>query len=237
MRIRSAAVLAALLAMGAVPASAQQTRVFLGTVTDSMTGAPIVGATVTFERANRTVFTDDRGAFRLKLPEGPESMTVEQLGYHSMRVAVDVDSAAAPHTVRLGPDPVALKGIAVIDRRLSTRSAAIAMSLRSFDARDLAMGSSWDVKDYLESRGAYSPMVCPRAAFTTSCIWSRGQVVQPRVWLDNNRLFGGLDELATVPIRDLYRVDVFQRGVYIQVFTRWWLERALKHNESPLVPY
>lgn len=217
--------------------SPQQRAVLVGTVTDSATGAPVPGATVTFERARRTVFADPKGAFSIKLPEGPESVTVEQLGYRDGHVALVVNSGMAPRTLRLAPDPVALKSIEVINRGLRNRSAAIVMSVRSFQTNDLSLATAWNVRDYLDSRGAYFPLRCPRAAFTTSCIWSRGQVVAPRVWLDNNPLFGGLDELATIPVHDIYRVDVFQRGVYIQVFTKWWMERALRTHESAILPY
>src|SRR5512140_875963 len=68
MRMRSARVLAALLAVGAMPLAAQQSRsgrVVVGTVTDSVTGASVEGATVTFEHVGRTAFTDDEGAFRI----------------------------------------------------------------------------------------------------------------------------------------------------------------------------
>ena len=237
MRVGRSALIAAMRACGAASAVAgQQARprprnaVVAGTVTDSVTGAPIAGATVTFQRADRTVFTDERGNFSVRLPEGAEAMTIEQLGYHSAQEPLAVDSGMAPRALRLAPDPVALKGIAVINRRLRSSSLAIAMSVRTFDDKDLARAPAWSVGNYLNSRGAFTPMRCPLGAWSSMCIWSRGQVIEPSVWLDDYRLIGGLEELMTMPLHDVYRVDVYQHGLFIHVVTKWWMELAVSHG-------
>ncbi len=222
------------LAVGAaVPARAQTPKpprvTVTGTVVDASTGAPVAGAAVTFQRSSKTVWTDDHGRFTLsKVEPGDDSLAVEELGYKDGKLAIEVAPGASPVVARLQPDPVLLKGLAVVARRLKTRPEAMFMSVRAFSERDLALTSGWSVADALRNRGAVIPMPCRWGG--QNCIWSRGQVLPMRVWLDDMRLFGGMDELETIPVADLYRVEVYERGRYVQVYTKTWALRAARYG-------
>ncbi len=228
--------LALALAIGtAVPAHAQTPKparvTVTGTVLDAATGAPLVGAAVTLQRAGKTAWTDDHGRFTVtKVEPGEESLAIEQLGYKDGQLGIQVAETAGPVVARLQPDPVLLKGLAVVARRLRTRPEAMYMSVRAFDERDLALTAGWSVADALRGRGAVIPMTCRWGGY--GCIWSRGQVLPMRVWLDDMRLFGGMDELETIPVSDLYRVEVYERGRYVQVFTKNWALRAARHPST-----
>ena len=206
-----------------------------GTVTDASTGAPIAGAAVTLERARRTVWTDEEGRFTVtKVEPGEESLTVEELGYTDGNLKIAVGEGATPVDVRLQPDPVLIKGLAVMARRLRTRPEAMYMSMRAFDERELAPTNSFSVAEALQNRGAIIPMPCRFGGY--NCIYTRGQVVPARVWLDDMRLFGGLDELRTIPLNDLYRVEVYERGRFVQIYTKGWALRAARYGSvlSPM---
>ncbi len=203
-----------------------------GTITDASTGAPIVGAAVTLERARRTVWTDEHGRFTVtKVDPGEESLAVEELGYKDGALKIAVGEGAAPVDLRLQPDPVLVKGLAVVAKRLRTRPEAMYMSMRAFDEPELALTNSWNVALALQNRGAIIPMPCRFGGY--NCVYTRGQVVPVRVWLDDMRLFGGLDELQTIPVSDLYRVEVYERGRYVQVYTKGWALRAARYGYFP----
>jgi len=239
---RPIAFVVALLALVAVPVAAQQvphprSALVVGTVTDSATGAAVAGATVTFRPAGRTVFTDEHGAFSIRLWEGPEALTIEQLGYHTAQLPVAVDGGMAPRAVRLAPDPVMLKGIAVINRRSASNPLAIAMAVRTFNENDLAHADDSSVRQFLDSRGAFTATRCPWGAWSIVCISSRGQVIEPRVWIDDYRLYGGLEELSMFPLHDVYRVDVYQRGLYIHVLTKSYMEETVHRGWPVFSPF
>lgn len=213
------------------PASAQTpepaARVTVtGTVTDAASGVPVAGASVSFQRSHRTVWTDDHGRFALaRVEPGDERLTIEQLGYKDGQTAINVGDGMRPLALALEPNPVLLRGLAVVARRLRSRPEAMFMSVRAFDAHDLQFSNGWSVGEFLRTRGAMISVPC-NYAFTTSCVWSRGQFVPSRVYLDNMQLFGGLDELVGIPVSDIYRVEVYQRGIYVQVLTKEWALRA-----------
>ena len=206
-----------------------------GTVTDASTGVPIAGAAVTLERSRRTVWTDEHGRFTVtKVEPGEESLTVEELGYKDGNLEIAVGEGTAPVDLRLQPDPVLVEGLAVVARRLRTRPEAMYMSMRAFDERELALTNSFSVAEALQNRGAIIPMPCRFGGY--NCIYTRGLVVPARVWLDDMRLFGGLDELQTIPVTDLYRVEVYERGRFVQIYTKGWALRAARYRSvlSPM---
>lgn len=212
----------------AAPAGAQTQVTVTGTITDAVSGAPVAGASVMFGRSRRTVWTDDQGRFALaRVDPGNEWLTIQQLGYEHGWRAVAVATGMQPLAVTLQPDPVMLEQLDVIARRLQTRPEAAFMSMHAFDTRDLGTATGWSVLQFLRTRGAVTLVRCQRP-HTRYCIWSRGLDVPAQVYLDGMRLYGGMDELEFVPITDLYRIEVYQRGVFIQVLTNWWAARAAR---------
>lgn len=74
-----------------VPAAAQAAGALSGRVTDSVTGAPLVGADVTLEGTPFTTATDRTGAFRLaSIPPGAYQLLVLYLGHNDERAEVTV---------------------------------------------------------------------------------------------------------------------------------------------------
>ncbi len=233
----------AALAATAAPADAQNPGpapvTVTGTVTDSVSGAPVAGAVVTLAHPHRTVWTDDHGRLLLaKVDPGDNWVMAEQLGYKDGFLSIRIADGMQPLSVVLEPNPVLLGRLEVIAERLQTRTEAVLTGgLRAFDTRDLAHAMAWSVFDLLRTKGAVTLMPCQRP-HTVYCVWFRGDGVPAQVYLDGIPLYGGMDELQYIPITDLYRVEVYHRGVFIQVFTRWWALRAATHkgweSELPL---
>jgi Carboxypeptidase regulatory-like domain/TonB-dependent Receptor Plug Domain len=90
--IRSLPLRGLLLLMIPVGAASQQAT-FLGTVTDSVTGLPLPGATVSFVESARASITDDAGSFTIAgIESGLHTILIRALGYEpwGMRMQVTV---------------------------------------------------------------------------------------------------------------------------------------------------
>lgn len=91
----------------AVPASAQQTGTVEGRLLNSLSGDPIVAATVVLEEPRLEAVSGADGTFRFdNVPLGNYHLSVRTAGYSSRRVEVTVPAAtgAAPLDVRVDPD-------------------------------------------------------------------------------------------------------------------------------------
>ncbi len=220
------------------PARARVT--ITGTVTDTVSGAPVAGASVTIARTHRTVWTDDHGRFMLPgVDPGDDWLLVQQLGYENGQVAIRVADGMPSLAVTLVPDPVLLEGLAVIALRPVSRPGAWTMGMHAFDARDLQGLGPWDVASFMRNRGGIFPVSCYSlfgtmasigAATAPTCVWARGQFQPTRVFLDDMELFGGLEALAGIALNDVYRIEVYERGAFIQVLTKRWALRAAERG-------
>ncbi len=238
----------AALALAAAPAGAQAPTgvAVAGKVTDAVSGVPVVGASVLFGRSRRTVWTDDQGRFVLTPVEpGAEWLTIEQLGYADGQLAVAVAEGMPPLSVTLQPDPVLLKGLAVVAQRLMSRPGAFAMGMHALDAHDLQRPGPWNVAEVLRYRGGIFPVSCYSAfgtvasigaATAATCVWSRGQYEPTRVFLDDMELYGGLEALAGIPVSEVYRIEIYEHGAFIQVLTKQWARRAAERGGRSDLP-
>lgn len=96
----------------AAPARGQATAtapgVVAGTVVDARTGLPIAGAQVRLEDLHRVELSHDDGAFEFRnVPPGAHGLIVQRIGYRMQSQPIAV-SVAAPLTVRIALEPVAL---------------------------------------------------------------------------------------------------------------------------------
>jgi len=67
-----------------------QEGILTGTITDSETGEPLIGATVMFSTSG--VSTDIDGKYRLKLPEGKHKVKFSFIGYESKTKEVEIEN-------------------------------------------------------------------------------------------------------------------------------------------------
>lgn len=91
-----------------------------GQITDSETGAAIVGATVTVAGTDASALTNREGSFSISgIPVGRQELVIRHVAYGEPRVAVTVDNGQSTHVgVTLEPRAIAVEPISVeISRR------------------------------------------------------------------------------------------------------------------------
>jgi hypothetical protein len=98
------------------------TATMTGTVTDSVTGEPIVAVAVGID-GTVAALTDDRGVFRIdNLELGTILLEIRRIGYHMVAAKIDLleDEMAVDFNIKLVPLPIELAGIVVEgDRTIS----------------------------------------------------------------------------------------------------------------------
>ncbi len=97
---------------------ADSAAIVRGTVIDSVTGRPVLGAEVRLERAYVFAFTDSLGRFSLPAPALPEErLRIHGIGYADQFLPADSLPPGAPILLRLMPQPVVLRGLTAEARR------------------------------------------------------------------------------------------------------------------------
>src|SRR5690606_2617519 len=107
-----------------------------------------------------------------------------------------------------------------------TRRNAAAVTVRMVDQERLARSASRDMYEFLQMEESLWPVPCPRGTFGGTCILRRGRPSEPIVFIDEGRLIGGFDQLATYRPSELYAVEVFAGGLELHAYTHAFMERA-----------
>jgi hypothetical protein len=252
---------AALLAVAmAWPVAAQESRgsssaVLRGDVVDAQTGARLSGVVVEVAPGAQKVATDAAGAFRLSLRTGRDYMlTLSRLGYEEQSVVVSVQAGGAlePMTVSMTAEPLVLEAVEVLVDRFEDRRHRTPMSSYVLRRDRLARSGGSDLAQVVRSAAMLMTASCEGAStrgrfagFGISpvpgmyCIRYRGDVVVPRVYIDDRLVLGGVDELASYSPWDVHHVEIYQRGLMISVYTLGYVESLARGKRRlPLLnPY
>lgn len=221
---------AVLLAPGPLVAQsdAGETTDVLGRITTEGADAPIYGAVVRVEGSDRSAVTADDGTFMLRnIPLGRVTIVVEQLGYTGAVLTFEVTPDAEPLQVTLSPQPLVLDNLKVMVDRIRARRYAPGVAVTVLDAKAFENQPS-DLYWALRLRGGLSLSSCRGAE--RDCVYSRGELVVPRVRIDDMPFTHRLEDLALYRTEDVYAVEIYQRGRVIHVYTRPFL------NEVALSP-
>src|SRR3982750_218975 len=65
-----------------------QTKTLTGTITDSKTKEPMVGATVLVKGTKIGTATDDKGRFKLDVPADAKTLTISYVGYQPKDIPI-----------------------------------------------------------------------------------------------------------------------------------------------------
>jgi len=234
----AAPLLAALLAtLQPAIAHAQDTRgsdggkvVISGTVVDRSTGVPMSGVFVAIESLNLTVFSDREGRFATRaITTGTWTLTAGQLGFKLWRQDWVVAPGMAAIEIRMEPDPIMLEGIQVVSDGIKRRRNATAVSVRAYSADQLTFGASFDARQFISTRLMVAR--CPSSAWGTDCVWRRGSMIEPRVYIDEIPLIGGFDFLGLYNTSELYLIEIYDSGSQIRVYTKAFAERLAMGRE------
>lgn len=226
--LSAAFLLAALLGAGA--AEAQSGSVTLrGRVIDATHRGPILGAIVLPLGFTAGYVTDSLGLFELSVPANPDGyeLIVEQLGYASLDVTLPADAPENFYTVNLSPNPIALEGLEVLVDRFERRRRFYQGPVRVVDQRRLlqSAGTTFDIV----RREVPFAQLCS-GSLQDLCAYRRGQQVRIDLCIDEAPAYGGVDQLEQYDPAELYRIEVYDQGREVRVYTRWFVDRALRES-------
>ncbi len=239
---------AALLMGGFAHAQAQAPVVFAGQIVDTYRGEPVEGAVVVLPETRRvdgstvTGVSDASGRFSIPdVPAGPSLVSVARLGYADLEQVLDIREGQFVE-VALIPKPVVLEGIEVYVDRLESRLRSLPFAASTYPQAELRFAPDMSVAEYLNSRPGFEFVPCfvgasgPVFAQGRDCMRTRGVTPQrPRIFIDDAPAFGGVQELASLPTTEVYRVEVIRGCGQIRVYTISYAEGSASRLR-PLLP-
>ncbi|HET6231275.1 MAG TPA: carboxypeptidase regulatory-like domain-containing protein [Longimicrobiaceae bacterium] len=259
-RLRGGALLAAALlaqAAASTHAAAQRrvgdgTAVVVGTVIDATTQKPVAAARIALPRNGRNATADRLGRFTVgRLQPGSHPAVVHMIGYREKFVIWEVGPDTTRVQVAMEAIPVALAGLKVQVDRFERRRLAVGVSSRTASQLQLLSSTAPDAAQFLADHFGLSRIHCGGSSgggrgglfanMTSSsmlglgsfdCFRVRGEATRPCVVIDERPAYG-MDELATYRPEDLYRLDVYHGGSFIQAYTVWFMEGAAKRPFAP----
>jgi hypothetical protein len=209
-----------------------QTFDLVGTLTDEA-GQPLVGAFVSLGDSEWGSLTGTEGRFRIPdVRPGPVSLRAELLGYETLNWEGTVQGGT-PVALTLAAKPILLEGLTVVTDRFESRRRAVASSVRWFDHDALATSPQSTALDFVKTRAGLYDVRC-NGRWTNRCFMVRGRPAEPRVWVDEVPVFGGLEYLESLAPHDLYMVEVYGSGRAIRAYTPQFMERAAEDRLRPI---
>ena len=221
------------------PADAQQEPVckddeaqIVGVIVDSETETPLAGAYASVEVSDWGSLTTENGRFLLcGIGAGTHRVTVERLGYVTLQSWIEADSSGEPVALQMRPDPVLLEGLEIVSDRFERRRRAFPAYVRAYDQEDLARSGYWSAADFVDMRTGIMTTQCG----INRCVYYRGRVVNPTVYLDEFPLIGGWSQLEVIPTGQLYMIEVYRRGTHIRAYTHNFMKRAANTRLAPIM--
>jgi hypothetical protein len=235
------AVLAACAALLPLAAAAQDRPVSVrGHVVDAASGEAVPGAAVSISGARRRAYTDRTGTFTVSdVPPGSQTISVSQLGYAVVEQALTVPTGDSL-TVRMHADPLVLQGVTAQVDRLEYRRIHSTMASAVYDQRRIATFGHPDPVDFLRyqanlrisrcnDRDLYGGPTAPG-----DCVMSRGTPERMLLVIDEQPERGGVAMLEHIPLQDIYRIEVYEGGTIVLVYTKHFMQAAMRANRQLL---
>jgi hypothetical protein len=228
----------------AAPAAGQSndsTTFLNGVVIDAVTANEMPGVLVRLGET-RAVLTDDSGVFEIApLPLGPHVLSISQFGYETQVIDVELPlSANAFLQIALQPKPYSIEGVNVvadrfasIEQALHNRRARVAVGVITLGQERLVSSTATDAREFLLEEASITLVPCPTSRRSTGmpvgeCVMRRNRpAVGLQVCIDEIPV-SGLHELATYDPKDLYLMEVYNSGLQVRVYTRWFIEGMLE---------
>lgn len=205
------------------PAAGQQ-RV-TGVVTDSASGAGIVGALVRLGSVEEE--SDTAGAFTIAARLAADTLVIHRIGYSDARLPVA--ALSGPVRVRLRPDPRMLQALRVVTRPGVCSHCGRDPMLGDV-ARYVFPGST--LLDLLEDRFGYRRVPCERppgdGQAGVYCSLVRGRAQPISLYVDGVRAAGGLDDVQLYSIPSIYAVAVSRDRRAVSLITNRQAEAAAR---------
>ena len=142
-------------------------------------------------------------------------------------------------------------------RRLRTRRQSLPYQTRAYDQERLLRSPEPDVFEFLWRETGLERRPCPimggvtlpgwqparglggwnlpsqaPGALSSHCIWRRGSVISPRVYIDEMPAARGLDALRNYPTTQIYALEVYSQGAEIRAYTYNFMQRMAANPEA-----
>jgi hypothetical protein len=214
-----------------------------GVVLDASTGKPVPWAELSLTRdAMRDLgraAADGQGVFSIDdVMTGRYLLRAERVGYEGQYIPIDVAAPPEALEVRLTPDSAIIAGIAALEQRLSSRRNASPSVSQSWGEDRLRLSAMRGMRQFLENDAMLNLMPCNGRNAVNDCRVLRGNMVAPRVYIDELRA-ADLDELNSYEPYELYKVDVFvcgpgdrMGGWEIRAYTYEFVERQARRGRA-----
>lgn len=241
------------------PLLAQQDRTGMsvsGVVGNASLGTPLEGALVSIPELRIRTVTDEHGRFLLRgVPRGQHLWRFQMLGYADWEEEMETQDQ---EFLRVGllPQPIALENITVTADRLERRRKAAPYSAVVLSPDDIRSAIASSAAELITRRSPVPFRSCPPARTATAvsplgnesggsrplgnpmahvlvgnCVYWRGRVVPPEIYLDEEVTATSLDILAAYAPDEIYTVEYYNFGTHIRVYTRHFIESG-----RPLLP-
>ncbi len=207
-------------------------QVLTGRVLDAATGRPLFGAVVGLPDLGVEAQTDSVGRFVLhRVGAGTHKVYVSEIGYRDLLQRVELSRDGAD--LRVEPDPVLLKGIAVLADRFRARREAAPYAAVAFDRETLLRSGAADMREFLSNVAGITLVPCPREPFATCALVNR-RPARTAVFVDERRAYGGIEELTSYLPSDLFLLEVYGEGRMVRAYTGWWFARSARKRLLPV---
>ncbi|MBI4519828.1 MAG: carboxypeptidase-like regulatory domain-containing protein [Gemmatimonadetes bacterium] len=217
------------------PSPARETATLAGVVLDATTGLPVPGAVVSVFGHSQAFLVGAQGTFALPgVPTGLQVVLVESLGYQDLYRTVTIGPQLERLELRLQPDPVLLEGITVMSDRFRARRNSVPVSVQVYGTDRLLRTAAWDARDFLQREAFLTMVPCSGRGMSDECVYVRGGVARPQVFIDEMPAIAGLYELGTYPAHQLYLIEVYGRGRQIRAYTHQFVERVGRRPQQLL---
>ncbi len=198
-----------------------------GQVVDRSTGQPLAGAFVELPGSRQEALSDEQGRFTFRrVRPGEHAVVVSLLGYADLERTVAVAAGQPALSLALEPDPVVLEGLTVNLNVLEQRRNRVAVSSRAYDRTQIRRSAARNMEAFVRGPGGVPAVTC-RRAFADACVYSRGRFEPVAVYLDEMPIYS-LDHLTAIQPEEVERVEVYQNGRQVRVYTSWFMEQVAR---------
>jgi len=201
-----------------------------GRVLDGASGLPMPGVHVWLALAEEGTHSDSSGAFTFPAtPLGPQLIQVQRAGYGSQIVPVSVVPSTPPVDVMLYPDSAVLRGLPEVSRELRRRRNAALTNVFVLEGERLAALPVSNAREAIQNYTLAFIVPCVGAARSHWCVDYRGSPVEPRVCIDGELAWGGIDELSDLRPHELHMVEVYgTSALVIRAYTHAYMEEMAR---------
>ena len=162
-----------------------------------------------------------------------------------------------PRPIQLDGVTAVADNIETMARRLQTRRRSLPYQTRAFTQEQLLRSPEPDVLDFLWRETDLDRQPCPitvgvtlpgwrptrglggwdlpsqvPGALASHCIWRRGRVISPRVYIDEMPAFSGLDALRNYPTTQIYTLEVYSQGAEIRAYTYRFMQHMAEEPRA-----